>query len=312
MPRKRAAPKLPSRSSKRVKISDATDVIGAQRSEESHPSGRPKRSGPEPIYNFTRPKYPNAKLIKRSASSHGQSRGGDSASEPVKRGRGKPETSEPPIKEPAKRGRGRPKVSESNEQPISSVPKASPLKKRLGRPPKSPSNRFTRIKSHTASKPPTARQAAFSPKIKSSEPLKSTMKLTGKRGRPKKSHGSENADSDEVEPENNVEVNTAKPAKQGRKLKTHAKANKSKTAATKDELSADVDDVDSVDPVGAEEEVDDDRQYWLMKAEPETRYENGVDVSFSIDDLMRATEPEGWDGVRNLAGKSILISSVML
>lgn len=39
------------------------------------------------------------------------------------------------------------------------------------------------------------------------------------------------------------------------------------------------------------------RQYWLMKAEPETRYENGVDVSFSIDDLAAKKEPEPWDGM---------------
>ncbi|RMD40470.1 hypothetical protein DV735_g4678, partial [Chaetothyriales sp. CBS 134920] len=40
-------------------------------------------------------------------------------------------------------------------------------------------------------------------------------------------------------------------------------------------------------------------QYWLMKAEPETRLEKGVDVKFSIDDLRAKTEPEGWDGIRN-------------
>lgn len=38
------------------------------------------------------------------------------------------------------------------------------------------------------------------------------------------------------------------------------------------------------------------RQYWLMKAEPETRYESGVDISFSIDDLAAKTKPEPWDG----------------
>ena len=36
--------------------------------------------------------------------------------------------------------------------------------------------------------------------------------------------------------------------------------------------------------------------YWLMKAEPESRLEKGVDVKFSIDDLEAATEPEPWDG----------------
>jgi hypothetical protein len=38
------------------------------------------------------------------------------------------------------------------------------------------------------------------------------------------------------------------------------------------------------------------RQYWLMKAEPESRIENGVDVKFSIDDLAAKSEPEPWDG----------------
>lgn len=51
-----------------------------------------------------------------------------------------------------------------------------------------------------------------------------------------------------------------------------------------------------------EEESDDDgrennsRSYWLMKAEPESRFERGVDVKFSIDDLRSATSPEPWDG----------------
>lgn len=46
-----------------------------------------------------------------------------------------------------------------------------------------------------------------------------------------------------------------------------------------------------------EYEADEDgRRYWLMKAEPESRFEKGVDVKFSIDDLKAATEPEPWDG----------------
>lgn len=44
------------------------------------------------------------------------------------------------------------------------------------------------------------------------------------------------------------------------------------------------------------QDVDQDVQYWLMKAEPESRIEKGVDVKFSIDDLAAKTEPEGWDG----------------
>lgn len=44
-------------------------------------------------------------------------------------------------------------------------------------------------------------------------------------------------------------------------------------------------------------EAPQDRQYWLMKAEPESRLEKGHDVKFSIDDLASKTEPEPWDGV---------------
>lgn len=37
-----------------------------------------------------------------------------------------------------------------------------------------------------------------------------------------------------------------------------------------------------------------------MKAEPESRFENGVDVKFSIDDLAAKSEPEPWDGMFTL------------
>lgn len=48
------------------------------------------------------------------------------------------------------------------------------------------------------------------------------------------------------------------------------------------------------------------RQYWLLKAEPESRFENGVDVKFSIDDLAAKTEPEPWDGIRNYVARNNL------
>ena len=46
----------------------------------------------------------------------------------------------------------------------------------------------------------------------------------------------------------------------------------------------------------------DGHQFWLMKAEPESRIEKGKDVKFSIDDLKASSSPEPWDGVRNLEG----------
>ncbi|KAJ9144610.1 Thymocyte nuclear protein 1 [Pleurostoma richardsiae] len=48
------------------------------------------------------------------------------------------------------------------------------------------------------------------------------------------------------------------------------------------------------------------KQFWLMKAEPESRFENGVDVRFSIDDLAAKTEPEPWDGIRAYAARNNL------
>ncbi|KAL6150224.1 hypothetical protein ACJQWK_00260 [Exserohilum turcicum] len=39
--------------------------------------------------------------------------------------------------------------------------------------------------------------------------------------------------------------------------------------------------------------------FWLLKAEPLPRYENGINVSFSISDLRACTAPEPWSGVRN-------------
>ncbi|XXH02106.1 hypothetical protein Hte_008472 [Hypoxylon texense] len=51
-------------------------------------------------------------------------------------------------------------------------------------------------------------------------------------------------------------------------------------------------------PISEEDEgsVSSNNSYWLMKAEPESRFERGVDVKFSIDDLASRTEPEPWDG----------------
>lgn len=55
--------------------------------------------------------------------------------------------------------------------------------------------------------------------------------------------------------------------------------------------------------------VDQDVQYWLMKAEPESRIEKGRDVKFSIDDLASKTEPEGWDGTFPVLHDHLLLLS---
>ena len=58
---------------------------------------------------------------------------------------------------------------------------------------------------------------------------------------------------------------------------------------------------DLTQPLGGPE---DGPQYWLFKAEPESRIDKGKDVKFSIDDLMTADSPEPWSGVRNHAAKN--------
>ncbi|XP_070622019.1 thymocyte nuclear protein 1 [Erythrolamprus reginae] len=47
--------------------------------------------------------------------------------------------------------------------------------------------------------------------------------------------------------------------------------------------------------------------HWLMKSEPESRFQNGVDMKFGIDDLK--TQPNQtacWDGVRNYQARNFL------
>ncbi|TWW77067.1 Thymocyte nuclear protein 1 [Takifugu flavidus] len=40
--------------------------------------------------------------------------------------------------------------------------------------------------------------------------------------------------------------------------------------------------------------------HWLMKSEPESRFENGIDVKFGIEDLKTMLDQTScWDGVRN-------------
>ena len=47
--------------------------------------------------------------------------------------------------------------------------------------------------------------------------------------------------------------------------------------------------------------------HWLMKSEPESRFENGVDVKFSFDDLKNEENSTAcWDGVRNYQARNFM------
>ncbi len=93
---------------------------------------------------------------------------------------------------------------------------------------------------------------------------------------------------------------TTTPAKRGRP----PKAKIVEEAQTMSESESDSEDPPSLlattNGDGTMEEdltgIDPDVQYWLMKAEPDSRIEKGHDVKFSIDDLAAGTEPEAWDG----------------
>lgn len=87
-----------------------------------------------------------------------------------------------------------------------------------------------------------------------------------------------------------------------------ASTSKSQSVDKDDSDVSDDDDNDDDDNEDEDDEVE-GRSYWLMKAEPESRLEKGVDVKFSIDDLRAATEPEPWNGIRNPVGKRDLDTS---
>ncbi|KAG7243169.1 hypothetical protein INR49_016544 [Caranx melampygus] len=47
--------------------------------------------------------------------------------------------------------------------------------------------------------------------------------------------------------------------------------------------------------------------HWLMKSEPESRFENGIDVKFGIEDLKALpNQTDCWDGVRNYQARNFM------
>lgn len=117
-----------------------------------------------------------------------------------------------------------------------------------------------------------------------------------KRAAGKNSTGSDASDA----PRRAVKGKTA--AKGGDQKGSESKTSKSKksTGSANDargarEVSEDPD-VDSIPTRNPEVERHEGEWYWLMKAEPESRFENGIDVKFSIDDLRATDVPEPWDG----------------
>jgi hypothetical protein len=252
-PKKRpatAGATTPTAKRKRVSIG-GTSVVGETDIAATHASGRPKRSSiGEPNYSSTTAK---TSATKTAGSEVGKSTATKAAAPGLGRSRKNTTTSNGETQSPGK--------------PV-------------GRPRKSASAKFTRVKSHTSGVR-TAKQALE----KTTAPSKSGLGLAPKpRGRPKGSTTKTNAGAHTVTPADNP---PNKPES--------AKAKKKSPVPTA-EPQEEVDGLTVNESDWNEGHEDDGKQYWLMKAEPDSRIENGVDVKFSIDDLRNAKEPEGWDG----------------
>jgi len=52
------------------------------------------------------------------------------------------------------------------------------------------------------------------------------------------------------------------------------------------------------------------RNYWLMKAEPDSRVVKGKDVKFSVDDF-ESVGSTSWEGVRNYEARNLMKEMVL-
>ncbi|RTE83609.1 hypothetical protein BHE90_001791 [Fusarium euwallaceae] len=142
------------------------------------------------------------------------------------------------------------------------------------------------------------RQAASKGRQQPDEPVrekpalpKTTVKVEEKK-QPKKPKAA---------PKSRTTAKPKAPTPKKKSLEEDAPKTKAQSSAR---ATSEESDVDSVPATNPEAPRHDGQWYWLMKAEPETRIVNGIDVKFSIDDLRDKDEPEGWDGIRNYAGLS--------
>ena len=167
---------------------------------------------------------------------------------------------ENPVASAIKRG-GRPAKSSSGEPLVS-----SDIPKPRGRPRKDAATSSPAKASTTPTKPAARRGRPPKSPVKSSSAARKVLKPATKVKKPNK------------------------PS-----IKNKAKAKAASTAADKSEEADNKDEGEETAKESDWEHVD-EAQYWLMKAEPESRLENDHDVAFSIDHLRRATAPEPWDG----------------
>ncbi|RGP71269.1 thymocyte nuclear 1 [Fusarium longipes] len=130
------------------------------------------------------------------------------------------------------------------------------------------------------------------------EPEAAPVKKTNPTKKPAKTVAKEQEGEPKPSPKKNV-ADKKEAAKSKKPPKKQASVTQSGSRASSEDP-----DIDSIPTINPDAPKHDGQWYWLMKAEPESRIENGVDVKFSIDDLKAKTEPEGWDGIRAYAARN--------
>ena len=302
MPPKRRVPARRASNGKKVSIGGTTvipmPVVTAP--------GRPKRStAAEVDYKSTPSRAPNGSTKKQAKSSQDvpAPKAAAAATVDTPKRRGRPPKAAAPAPAPAP-ALTSPKATAATASPI-------PVKAARGRPKKTAT-----VAAQPSPKSPKRKRDAEEPEAapakKRGRPAKVVVAIVEavapkKRGRPPKVETAPTANAKTVAKPNAAVKPTAKPvAKRGRppgstnKSKTAAavaKPTKTAAKAKNPKESIESEDDDFVESLTQNDEQDDlDLQYWLMKAEPNTRIEKGIDVAYPIDKLAQATEPEPWDG----------------
>jgi hypothetical protein len=136
--------------------------------------------------------------------------------------------------------------------------------------------------------PPLLRKRAPKPEIETKETAnglksrKSSAKTTKKQ-----------AKEEEAAPPPSTKSNSKKRSANADEPAPKAKPKKVKTTEHEEDKSE-----DDLGP-----------HFWLMKAEPEAKPINGVEVKFSIDMLQdQSPKPEPWNGVRNHQAKNHMLA----
>ena len=272
---KRKASSTPDTPAKKVRIGTTTNISDQAA---TSPAGRPKRTTvSEPQYNFTR----------RRLSSTQNASSAVEEPQPATKRRGRPPkavaSSAPAVEEraaPKKRGRLAKNIA--SPAPALAQDEEVPLKKR-GRPPKTATSEFEpNLRSFLHGKNLTDFHLA-SPSTTTTEPAKTARAATNKKAP--------------------LKASTAAPVKRGKKPKAAVEVTEPVPEFETDAEDPPALNGDAVSTVNGDANkmedlsgIDLDVQYWLMKAEPDSRIEKGHDVKFSIDDLAAKTEPEAWDG----------------